>query len=162
MTVQSTVKLYMKGFNAKPDISISSNFQDKPRKLWRLRHFVLKPKLWKWFWLCSISFWLLKFCKLVQARVKRIFLQKKRACVNLAFIAFSIGAHHNIMICHIPALGTFVVLVSMLLRLCVGGGYFILFIVLLEYTCPPKVKKKKKNGWQTQHIAKQNEGKDIQ
>ena len=32
----TTVTIHMKGFNAKPDISILSNFQDKLRKLWRL------------------------------------------------------------------------------------------------------------------------------
>ena len=70
----------MKVFNAKPDISISSNFQDKPRKLSHLWRFVLKPKLWKGFWLQFISFWLVMFCLLVQARLKRIFRRKTLMC----------------------------------------------------------------------------------
>ena len=57
-----------------------SNSRDWPRKLWHLWSFVLELKLWNGFWLQFISFWLVKFCQLVQARVKRIFRRKMHMC----------------------------------------------------------------------------------
>ena len=53
------MQVQVKGFNAKPDISILSNFQDKLSKLSRLWRFVLKPNFemyfdWNYFVLICI------------------------------------------------------------------------------------------------------------
>ena len=93
-TKQQITKVYKKGFNAKPDISILSNFQDKPRKLWRLWHFVLKPKLWKWFWLCSISFWLVKIASWCRLGWRGFFCRKTHMC-EFGVYRVCIGALHK-------------------------------------------------------------------